>query len=165
MSNRVYLAGPDVFRADAEDYFDYLRGCLLINGLEPLTPIDNFINGTAKEIYDNNIRLIESCNYVMANLDPFRGPSVDPGTAVEIGYAKAYKKKIIGYYPRNTDLEYRRRVNQMPYTLESFDDLYSLVEDFSLSDNLMVVLSCNAIYNSLDGALSHIIKDVRKKMI
>ncbi|NJA90146.1 hypothetical protein HCX48_13075 [Rhodocyclus tenuis] len=40
-----------------------------------------------------NIELIRKAQIVVANLDPFRGPDPDRGTAFELGYAHQLSKK------------------------------------------------------------------------
>lgn len=48
----------------------------------------------AHAIAMRNIRLIDSCDLLLAVLD---GPDVDSGTASEVGYAFARGKHIVGY--------------------------------------------------------------------
>jgi nucleoside 2-deoxyribosyltransferase len=72
------------------------------------------------------IALMEDCDLVIANLTPFRGPSMDVGTAVEIGYMHGRGKPVFGY--TNVATSYAQRVAP--------DDF--LIEPFDLVDNLMV---------------------------
>ena len=44
---------------------------------------------TAELIYRENIVLINSVQAIIADISPFRGPNMDPGTAWEIGYGIA----------------------------------------------------------------------------
>src|SRR5947208_12518945 len=66
------------------------------HGLEPLVPLDNEAT-TAEEIYQANVRLLDRCDGVIANLTPFRGPHCDVGTAWEIGYAVARERPVFGF--------------------------------------------------------------------
>ena len=73
-------------------------------GFEGIFPLDNEIdtkNKTPKEIgvciSAVNEELIRSCEVVIANLTPFRGPSADVGTVYEMGFAHAPGKKALGY--------------------------------------------------------------------
>jgi len=51
----------------------------------------------ARAIYQANVDLLDRADIVIANLTPFRGPSMDVGTAFEIGFADARGKKVFGY--------------------------------------------------------------------
>jgi nucleoside 2-deoxyribosyltransferase len=72
------------------------------------------------------VGLMESSDLAIANLTPFRGPSMDVGTAVEIGYMHGRGKPVFGY--TNLAEDYADRV--LP---DGF-----LIEPFGLVDNLMV---------------------------
>jgi len=100
----IYLAGPDVFRKDATDYLQGLKDLCSQYGFIGLSPLDNEIEPTATNqssmsnaIFSGNIQLLNECDIVIANLNPFRGPNVDDGTAFEIGFAGAKGKIIYGY--------------------------------------------------------------------
>lgn len=41
--------------------------------------------------------LIKSCDAIIANMTPFRGPSMDVGTAYEMGVGAALDKIVVGY--------------------------------------------------------------------
>jgi nucleoside 2-deoxyribosyltransferase len=72
------------------------------------------------------VELMDSCDLMIANLTPFRGPSMDVGTAVEIGYMHGRGKPVFGY--TNVAADYADRVAPDGF----------LVESFGLVDNLMV---------------------------
>ena len=133
-NNRVYLAGPDVFFPDVDDRSGVLKiQCDLFNleGVFPLDakitleePINQEKNGYT--IFEGNLGLIRSCAAVLANISPFRGPSVDAGTAFEIGYGLA-NGLIVACYTTHLSL-YKDRVAP--------DGL--MIEDFGMIDNLMI---------------------------
>ena len=50
-----------------------------------------------EQIFLKNIHCIEISDYVVANVNCFRGGEPDSGTCFEIGYAYALGKKIYGY--------------------------------------------------------------------
>ena len=152
-ANRVYLAGPDVFREDAKQFFNDIKGKMMAMGLNGLSPMD-CDSDNAYEIFKNNLNLIRSADFVLANLDPFRGASVDSGTATEIGYALALDKIVVGYYSAFPN-EYKKRIGKC-FTSQS----YPVVEDFGLFDNLMIVYSCRCIFIGIDGALKFIKENV-----
>lgn len=150
MNKKVYLAGPDVFRPNALDNFNNMSNVLKINGFEPLIPIDNNLN-FHHEIFKSNVDKIFNCNYVLANLDPFRGVSADAGTCIEIGIAYSLNKKIIGYYTNGFPLTYQDRVKSH-YLLSK----YTMVEDFNLTDNLMIINACSSIFHNFHSAVKFI---------
>jgi nucleoside 2-deoxyribosyltransferase len=136
---KVYLAGPDVFRIDFPEYILTLKNLLRKKGFEPLAPLDNPVDLNDPEasliIYKGCVDAISQSDYVIANITPFRGISVDPGTAYEIGFADALGKTVI-LYTKDPSV-YKTRVQP--------DGL--IVEDFNLVDNLMIVHN-NSTYGS-----------------
>jgi nucleoside 2-deoxyribosyltransferase len=162
---KVYLAGPGVFRQDAKEHGKRLKVTCSERGFIGLYPLDNKISqkfstkaGLAKAIFDANIKLIHECDFVIANLTPFRGPSADAGTIWECGYAKGLGKIVLGY--TTDDLCYNSKVlNKLPH-----DGM--MIEDFSLRDNLMIhfgvdycvyddsiiwgVINCLSYYNNMN---------------
>lgn len=140
---KIYLAGPDVFRANAVEHGAQLKGICAHWGFEVLYPFDNEVptgydkNVTSRLIYNANTKMIDYCDIVVANLDRFRGPSVDPGTAFEIGYAIASNKHVFGYYtekPTSFSLDSKKASNSD----------YPNIEEFDLHDNLMIVHSLSS---------------------
>ncbi len=100
----LYLAGPDVFRADAVAHGEALKALCARYGFEGLYPLDNALPKQLAEpreqaawIYRANIGLIERADAVLANLNFFRGAEPDSGTAFEVGYATALGKPVYGY--------------------------------------------------------------------
>lgn len=93
MKPRIYLAGPDVFRRDAKCAGKRLKticGEFGLCGLYPLDgePIDLSRPNASKLIYNANVNKLRAADAIVANITPFRGPHMDPGTAFEIGYAR-----------------------------------------------------------------------------
>ena len=138
-NRRVYLAGPDVFFPDVTERSETLKILCDHYDLEGVFPLDSEIklvepinqekNGYI--IYQGNIKLIQSCAAVLANISPFRGPSVDAGTAFEIGYGLASGLIVVAY--TNNKTFYKSRVKP--------DGL--MVEDFDMLDNLMIHCATN----------------------
>nr|AER23932.1 nucleoside 2-deoxyribosyltransferase [Variovorax sp. HH01] len=95
---RVYLAGPDVFRPDAEQHFAMLAAVCERNGLEALSPFDLSVDITsARAIYEANMAKLQAADGVVANLAPFRGEQPDSGTVFEVGVAAARGVPVVGY--------------------------------------------------------------------
>lgn len=155
---KVYLAGPDVFRPFPIEYGKYLKNCLRNYGFDGLYPFDNEIchsEDVAMSIYEANIKMINDSDIVLANMDRFRGPSLDPGTAFEMGYAKAKGKIIYGYYdnPSSSTFEFYSINSQTTVN----DTHYPNVENFGLQDNLMII-KCLSVepFDSLIAALENL---------
>ncbi|MBL8780542.1 MAG: nucleoside 2-deoxyribosyltransferase, partial [Alphaproteobacteria bacterium] len=88
MSVSVYLAGPDVFLPDAVDVGRRKVEICDKYSLRARFPLDAVINGEGLEpeahafvIAQANEEMIRGSAIVLANISPFRGPSLDPGTA------------------------------------------------------------------------------------
>ncbi len=132
---RVYLAGPDVFFPDAAGIGEAKKEICARYGFEGVYPLDADFSELSElespaaqghRSFDLMVGLMDRCHLVIANLTPFRGPSMDVGTAIEIGYMHGCGKPVCGY--TNVTADYSERVEP--------DDF--LVEPFGLMDNLMV---------------------------
>ena len=146
MNNKIYLGGPDVFRKNAKEHFDILKQICTEYGFIGVSPIDNDISDTlSKEeksiaIYKQNIKLIAECDIMVMNLNPFRGPNVDDGTAFEIGRGSGFGNVMIGY----TSLWSLNLVEITDgFNIKNIDriilDEYLIIEDFDNPCNLMIV--------------------------
>jgi len=157
---RVYLAGPGVFRPDAGDFGRKLKEKCARAGLLGCFPLDGEAQGGTPEemataIYRANVELLNSARAVLADISPFRGPNMDPGTAWEIGYAVARGLPVFAWSEDASALFDRtRRHIRGPGAPESrYDHNGWLIEDFRLVENLMIALSVTAICRSDDEAI------------
>jgi len=140
----AYLAGPDVFLTDAARIAASKSRLCATYGIIALCPQDSGpiarhgAGPLARTIAEANEALIRQCDFVIANCSPFRGVSLDPGTAYEIGYARALGKPVFGY--SSALASYRRRVQHYRRVGDPLgaDAKRSRVEDFGLGDNLMI---------------------------
>jgi nucleoside 2-deoxyribosyltransferase len=142
---KIYLAGPDVFEPDAIEKGAALKELCRQFGFEGLFPLDNAIVShgtpydTAKAIREANIKLLESSDIVMANLNPFRGLEPDSGTVYEVGYGAALRKKVYGYASdRRTMVERVREAQGLADDATVCKD-GMIIEDFGMSHNLMLI--------------------------
>ena len=139
---KIYLAGPEVFLKNARECGEVLKQKCLSSGFEGLFPLDNEVQGATKEelainIREANIKLIKSCDIVIANLSPFRGPEPDSGTVWEVGFAQALGKKVVGYCSDGRDLKTKTQ-DILGLDHSSDRDAQNLeIEDFGLTHNLM----------------------------
>jgi nucleoside 2-deoxyribosyltransferase len=142
---KIYLAGPDVFLADAIEVGRRKRALCARYGAVGLFPLDNEVDLTAAtasmQIFRGNQAMMDEADAIVANLTPFRGPSADAGTVYELGYMAGRGKLCLGY--SNDPLPYRDRVAQSHRISDSedvvIDEAGLVVENFGLVDNLMIV--------------------------
>ncbi|MCF8151811.1 MAG: nucleoside 2-deoxyribosyltransferase [Burkholderiaceae bacterium] len=134
---KLYIAGPDVFRPDAAAWAETVRGLCRGKGHEALIPLDGS-QTCADDIYRNNLSLIGAADAVLANLNPFRGAEPDAGTCVEIGYALAIGKPVIGYVDTLVPMRDRLQATGPGADGRYRDEQGWIVEDFGLSLNLML---------------------------
>jgi nucleoside 2-deoxyribosyltransferase len=147
---KAYLAGPDVFRADAAEIAARRKALCAAYGVEALHPFDQALEGLAAHdlagaIFRNNIAMMRDADVVIAELTPFRSPSADPGTAFELGFAFAGGKPVYGFSDAPEPLFERTVGSVSRDSLEALPDGRLLladglvIEDFGLADNLMLI--------------------------
>jgi nucleoside 2-deoxyribosyltransferase len=140
-TNRVYLAGPEVFHPAHASIFDERLAICRTHGLTAVVPLDAGAK-TAVEIYRSNVARLEASHAVIANITPFRGPHGDVGTAWEMGYATARGLPVFAFSATAEPLASRVPAGSRPGT--DRDGL--AVEPFGLMENLMIVESlCDRI--------------------
>jgi len=135
---RIYLAGPDVFRADPVAEGARLKALCAAHGLFGVYPLDQTpapgLAGPAlgAAIAQGNMHFIRGCDGVLANLTPFRGPSADAGTVFEVGFAVALGKPVAGWSADRRP--YVARVGAGSRDADGME-----IENFAMADNLMIV--------------------------
>jgi nucleoside 2-deoxyribosyltransferase len=153
---KIYLAGPDVFRQDALAWADEARRLCALAGHGALIPLDG-VETTPSGIYHANIELIRSADAVLANLNPFRGCEPDSGTCVEVGFALALGKLVIGYLASDeTTTERVARLSGGKLECHGgrpVDRDGMFVEDFRLRLNLMLAVPVPLVIGGLPEAL------------
>jgi nucleoside 2-deoxyribosyltransferase len=148
VGTRLYLAGPEVFLPDAREIAEQKKAICERHGLEGVFPVDPELAclrslqpaEIGQRIGASNVALMNSCACVIANLTPFRGVSVDAGTAFEIGYMSSLSRIVLGY--TNVAASYNERAKRY-YAMGAAAavDLYSAgtsIEDFGFAENLMI---------------------------
>jgi nucleoside 2-deoxyribosyltransferase len=156
---KIYLAGPSVFSDNAKDIGKSLKSTCKKYGFEGLYPLDNEIKETegkrlSKLICDGNISCIKEADFVIADLNPFRGQCMDDGTAFEIGYATSLGKTIYGFMDDTKSL--REKIGDR-------DNNGYNVENFNLPINLMIAESCNKIVRgNFEDCIATMKKDLEK---
>ena len=157
---KIYIAGPDVFEKDAIDRGKRYRELCRRYGYEGLYPLDNEVDFSigkreaARQIFEANRKMIDECDIVIANLNPFRGKESDSGTVWECGYAFAKGKKVYGYI-RDTR-EYLQRFGSEEIEEENgrfYDKQGRAVEDFGYPLNLMLACSVEIVEGGFEDVL------------
>lgn len=134
----AYLAGPDVFFPDAAAHAARKVALCARHGIRGHAPLADGIDLSAPDaagrIYAANRAAMLSCDAVIANLSPFRGPSADDGTAFELGFFDALDRPAYAYSNAAGLLAPRTRafLAAMP------DPAPFATEDFGLPSNLML---------------------------
>jgi nucleoside 2-deoxyribosyltransferase len=156
----VYFAGPAIFRRDVDSYAAELKGRCNEVGIVPLWPLDNDAGAgdrvaQAKRIREMNCEMIQRADAVVADISPFRGVNMDPGTAFEIGYAAAIGKPTILYTSDSRTLLERAaetlqldETNGRPFDAEGME-----VEHFGLVENLMIAGGVDVVCNNREEAI------------
>lgn len=147
----LYLAGPDVFFPEADDFARRKKALCERAGFVGVTHLDGVLVETepseamAREIYADAVSRLRVSDALVANLTPFRGPNCDPGTAFECGFAAALGKPVFAYLnvDAEDDADLRDRVERHVGALPDEegrwrDGLGQLIEDFGLPENLML---------------------------
>lgn len=159
---KLYLAGPDVFAPDAERRFDAMRRACREAGFTPLTPADTSApdglvgRELAAWIKETNRLLVEAAGAVVANITPFRGPNMDPGTAWEIGYAEAKGLPVYLWTEQSESLESRTP------GANGRDPHGWMIESFGLAENLMIAVNRAPVAASFEQALRNVARSVAR---
>jgi nucleoside 2-deoxyribosyltransferase len=157
---RIYLAGPDVFRPDAAEHGRRVVALCAEQGFDAVFPLEGALptglppQALARHIYQANIAHIAACDAVLANLEFFRGPEPDSGTCFEVGYAVALGKPVIGYVPESGSFAERIR-ERHPHAVGAglVDAAGWQLEEFGLPLNLMLGVPCRIVVGGLGEAL------------
>ena len=167
MGLSVYLAGPEVFLPNVAEVAAHLKALCAARGLTGHFPTDAERptgDGVtlARAIYLGNVALIDRSDAVVADISPFRGAGMDPGTAWEIGYAIARGLPVFAYsHDRRAYAERVGPTGHGPRGPVDADGL--LVEDFGLVENLMITESVVAVDACAEAAIARCAAALRKK--
>jgi nucleoside 2-deoxyribosyltransferase len=137
MTPKIYLAGPSVFDPDWEAQANAMKAACAARGAIGLYPKDNqhgmpetpFEHGFA--IFEVDRDMVLACDGLVADFTPFRGPSADPGTVWELGFAQGLGKPV-GAFSRDRRFYDVRLAEWFPRTDGT------KIETFHMADNLML---------------------------
>lgn len=136
----IYIAGPEVFMPYGRTLADEHKQICREYGYVALHPLDNQDkDNTPQNIFRANLKMVICADYVIADLNNFRGQTVDDGTAFELGFAYALGKPLYGYVSDARSLRER-------FGAYDLDDCK--FEDFGLPVNLMLAMSMTIVEGS-----------------
>ncbi len=159
---RVYLAGPEVFRPDAVAEGQRLQALCAAHGLEGLYPLDGGgPDDTATVIRQRCQAGIARVDAVVANISPFRGAHMDPGTAWEIGFAEA--KGLPVFLWSNDARALKERVPAIHGSDGLRDMDGHLLEDFDQPENLMIAPPGARVWGSPEDAIAEAARQLHLK--
>ena len=146
MSLRVYLAGPDVFLPQPDQRAARMKALCAVRGLVGVSPLDDLSGGDPADWagLPEPLRIarrceahIATCDVMVANLTPYRGPSADAGTVYELGYMRALGRRVFGW--SNDARPFAQRSRAFCGVEGRVDAAGMLIEDFDgMADNLMI---------------------------
>jgi nucleoside 2-deoxyribosyltransferase len=192
----AYLAGPDVFYPDALERAQTKKAALAAAGITGLFPLDNEIHpallsadpkAAAFAIARANESMMLECTkpgiigFILANMEPWHGPSMDVGTAFEMGFMRALASlpqadvTIIGYAPDNRLFADRvQAIHFRKLGCATLKDGHLVgpdgmtLENFGLTDNLMLVHAVEktggAICASFEDAVQYAAARVKARL-
>ena len=159
----IYVAGPWVFAPNAKGNAELIKNIFSQYGYEALLPLSDKTD--YRDIYYNNLALMNQADIIIADISPFRGVHADPGTAFEIGYAKALGLRIYLYSSDMRMIEDRIYENSEDFgrfatyglVYDKDDDGYLI--EFGVENLMLTYSSDHAIYPSVFDALLGVYKD------
>jgi nucleoside 2-deoxyribosyltransferase len=150
---RAYLAGPDIFLSEAVQLTERKKAICARHGLIGISPLDPLPGEPAdwaalpewRRIALRNEAHIRSCDLMLANLTPFRGPSADVGTVYEVAFMRSLSRPVFAYattaagFTRRT-LDFAAGQGGVVAAPDGSlrDAQGMLIEHFGLFDNLMI---------------------------
>ena len=101
---RIYIAGPDIYHPQSLEIAETKKNICERYGLEGVVATD-FLAGVqfvgkaadAAPLFRERLKIIQGCDALIADMTPFRGPSMDPATAFEMGAMVGLGKPVAGY--------------------------------------------------------------------
>jgi len=97
---KVYLAGPDIFLADASAVAARQKEVCVRHGLVPLHPMDNNLDLSGDpatlplRIYRADVAQMVAADAICANMNEFVGADPDSGTCFEVGFFAGFNRAL-----------------------------------------------------------------------
>lgn len=189
----IYLAGPEVFlpdpvgagvakKAKINQLNKENNWPFTLVGLYPMdNEIENFAPNfaTGMKIYHANVALMDKADYVTANMVRFRGPSMDVGTAFEMGYMRGLNKPVFAYYDSKPFYGTEEKAGLFADRIAKFypistdkegTDIHGQsIENFEMEDNLMMIGALESgegkISDSFESAVLSIAEHIKSRQL
>lgn len=136
----VYLAGPAVFLPDAAAHGAAKKALCAQHGFRGWFPLDSTPDLAGCGPFEQGMRIaaaneaaMRECDFAIADMTPFRGASMDVGTAYEMGFVRALGKPVLGY--SNVAAGFRSRSGPADAACDAWEMAF---ESFDMADNLML---------------------------
>lgn len=152
-----------MFRSDAAEYAAWMKARCAERGLVGVFPADIEIDpaglGPAEfgaAIFARDVRLIDECDVVVADLNAFRGAEPDSGTCFELGYAFARGKRLFGYTTgpeRMADRVHAAGIEVRETAAGPLDGDGLMIEDGGGPLNLMLAVPAMIVIGGLEDCL------------
>lgn len=167
----VYLAGPECFSPDSIAKYEHLSHICKLNHLTPIVPLANekfpchiTPAHVGKWVAQRCKAILSKCDFVLANVSPFRSVSADVGTAVEIGLSASLNIPIYAYSSDLTFIADKLRNNGLKLQHvdgQLRDENGLFIEEFDMSDNCMIHRLVEGIWPDADAAIKQLCEDLR----
>ena len=164
---KIYIAGFDVFLKNAVEDLNQKKELCSKYSFIGMIPFDGNVDFTKsnenirKDIYVENIKMIDKCDIVIANMNNFRHNEVDSGTVFEIGYATALNKEVYIFSSDNrTVVEKTKECDDKVYEENGmfYDRNHMLIEGFDSKFNIMINESSKFIHGDFEDVLKELVK-------
>jgi len=167
---RIYLAGPEVFLPDAIEVGERKKQLCANYGFEGVFPLDAQADLAGISPREAGLRigqidenLIRTCQAVIANITPYRGPSADVGTAYEMGFGRALGL-IVSAYTNVAEPFTPRTQKFLGVGSDALVDPNGMtIETWDLVDNLMLdsgVIASGGVMIVHNGAPDQLYRDL-----
>lgn len=154
IQKKIYIAGFDVFSDDAKQIGENYKRICSEYGFQGFYPLDNE-EEQSNAIFLGNVSLINQCDIIVANLNDFRGTTMDDGTAFELGYGYAKNKILYGYMDHP---------QEMTIKIGTKDENGYNVEDFGHPINLMIAESTTIISGDFEECIRQLSLNLELKL-
>lgn len=164
---KIYIAGFDVFFKNAVEVLNNSKELCTKYGFIGMIPFDGDVDfnqsneNIRRDIYVENIKMIDECDIVIANMNNFRHNEVDSGTVFEIGYATALKKEVYIFSSDNrTVVEKTKECDDKVYEENGlfYDRNDLMIEGFDSKFNIMINESSKYINGDFEDVLKELVK-------
>ena len=163
---KIFLSDSNIFSKDCHQRVERAAALCAQYGFDCFHPLRSNFHAQAgmappqmaAAICQNNLKELDACDILLAQLDPFRGHEPDSGAVFECGYMFAKGKPVYGYVA-DTQKSYCQRYPVKTFDREDGvyrDEQGRRIEEFSLPVNLMLGVPVHIVTGGIEDALRQI---------